>query len=40
MTDRGIKSRHNLIEGFRRGNAESLDLDFSLSSRISLLGLE
>src|ERR1700730_7176436 len=28
MTDRGIKSRHNLIERFRGGKSKSLDLDF------------
>jgi hypothetical protein len=29
MTDSRINSRHNLIEGFRGGKAESLDLDLS-----------
>jgi hypothetical protein len=29
MTDGRIKSRHNLIERFRGGKAESLNLDLS-----------
>jgi len=29
MTDTRINSRYNLIERFRGGKAESLDLDFS-----------
>jgi hypothetical protein len=39
MTDRRIKSRHNLIERFRGDKAESLDLDFVYHLEIPLLAL-
>jgi len=34
MTDSGMKSRHNLIERFRGGKAEVLNLDFFIVSKI------
>jgi hypothetical protein len=37
MTNGRIKSRDNLIEGFRRGKSESLDLDFSYHLEVSFL---
>jgi hypothetical protein len=35
MTNSRVKSRHNLIERFRGGKAESLDLDFAYHLEIS-----